>query len=131
MKKQLFILGIIALLVSVGLSGCNTSNPPEKTNDWINAGGTRLYSYDNGWEIMGEEGHWKLQWECIQGNGFHAKIYDDHTLTQLVHSINSEDNSGTVLFDVYYPSEPGSFYLVETSGQTDGIWEIQVWYQYF
>jgi hypothetical protein len=74
MKKQLVIIGIIALLVSVGLSGC-TSQTPKENNDtispekskfvgtWKNTtsylaldlssdGTCKMWSYPGTWDLM-------------------------------------------------------------------------------
>jgi len=39
MKKQLIIIGFVAILVSVGLSGCNTSSTPKDKliGKWVSA----------------------------------------------------------------------------------------------
>ena len=58
MKKQLVIIGIIALLVSVVLSGCNSSTEEESTpeekilGDWISK------TYYNGKYVNGSDLHY-------------------------------------------------------------------------
>jgi hypothetical protein len=136
-KGRYILLGIIGFILIcilfITVSGIFNEKPYEKNKEWINAGGAEIRPYDGTdvYEILAEEGHWKLEWDCIQGNGFHATIYGNEACTLVVHNINSEDSQGTLLFDVYYPGKPGLFYLKDTSNQTNGIWDVHVWYQYF
>src|SRR4030042_6635153 len=107
MKKQLIVIGILTLLVSVGLSGCNNNSKPLTTEElkfvgtWRNAELTNYtmaifsnYTFTSSWKLYGvwnlQEGQFTLDYIVPDQSYTYTYAFsnDNRTLTLVLASEN-------------------------------------------
>ena len=117
MKKQIIIIGIIVLLVTVGLSGCNEANDLNNlTEEEQKFVGTWVYEINPDYKMIfnadktGKRGQWDGVWELGQIMEGYGEICLIFTIIQ-----KSEGGTGTGKFyyDHYFEENNTVLYLAE------------------
>jgi len=105
MKKQLIITGAILILLTVALSGCNTSTPnPDKPKflggTWYGPGHSLTFQEDGSYLTAGiETGTWELK--QVGRLELHYTGISDHVIETFVYDyVFSNDNNTLTLTDV-------------------------------